>query len=141
MDWTIELIVVPVSDIDRAKAFYMDQVGFNLEVDTSVGENFRVVQLTPPGSAASIALLKNPPMAPGSLKGLHLIVPDIEAARKQLVEHGVEVSDFFHFDAGGQQTGPDPARQNYNTFLSFDDPEGNGWLVQEVNRAKAEAQA
>lgn len=139
VDWTLELVLVPVSDIDRAKAFYMDQVGFNLDVDHSAGEDFRVVQLTPPGSACSITLLKNPPMAPGSLKGLHLVVPDIEAARKELVERGVKVSDLFHFDAGGQQPGPDPARQDYNTFLSFDDPEGNGWLVQEVNRAKAQA--
>jgi catechol 2,3-dioxygenase-like lactoylglutathione lyase family enzyme len=138
VDWTLELIVVPVSDVDRAKAFYLDQVGFNLEVDTSAGEDFRVVQMTPPGSATSIALLKRQEMAPGSLHGLHLIVPDIEAARAQLVERGVDVSDFFHFAEGGQQAGPDPARQNYNTFLSFHDPDGNTWLVQEVNRAKAQ---
>src|ERR1700693_5097312 len=91
VDWTLELIVVPVSDVDRAKAFYLDQVGFNLEVDTSAGEDFRVVQMTPPGSATSIALLKRQEMAPGSLHGLRLIVPDIEAARAQLVERGVEV--------------------------------------------------
>jgi len=89
MDWTLELVVVPVSDIDRAKAFYGDQLGFRLDVDHSAGEDFRVVQMSPPGSACSIALLRNTEMAPGTLHGLHLIVSDIEAARAQLVEHGV----------------------------------------------------
>jgi predicted enzyme related to lactoylglutathione lyase len=96
MDWTLELVVVPVSDIDRAKAFYADQVGFRVDVDHSAGD-FRVVQLSPPGSACSIALLRNTEMAPGTLHGLHLIVPDIEAARAQLVEHGVDASEPFHF--------------------------------------------
>jgi catechol 2,3-dioxygenase-like lactoylglutathione lyase family enzyme len=133
VDWTLELVVVPVSDLDRAKAFYVDKVGFGLDVDHRAGD-FRVIQLTPPGSACSIALLTNPPMAPGSLRGLHLVVADLDAARAELVDRGVEVSEAFHFGAGGQEPGPDPQRQSYNSFLSFHDPDGNTWLVQEVKR-------
>jgi catechol 2,3-dioxygenase-like lactoylglutathione lyase family enzyme len=136
VDWTLELIVVPVSDVDRAKAFYVDQAGFDLLVDHSAGDDFRVVQLVPPGSACAIALMKNNvEMAPGTLHGLHLCVSDIDAARAQLVERGVDVSELFHFGEGGQQSGPDPERQSYNTFLSFKDPDANTWLVQEVKRA------
>jgi catechol 2,3-dioxygenase-like lactoylglutathione lyase family enzyme len=131
MNWTLELVLVPVADIDRAKAFYMDQIGFDLDVDHSAGD-FRVVQLTPPGSACSISLLRNPPMEPGSLQGLHLVVPDIEAARAQLIERGAEPSELYHFAAGGQLPGPDPDRRDYNTYMAFNDPDGNGWLVQEV---------
>jgi predicted enzyme related to lactoylglutathione lyase len=136
VDWTLELVVVPVSDVDRAKSFYMDKVGFDLLVDHSAGDDFRVVQLIPPGSACAIAIMKNTAMAPGSLHGLHLCVSDIDAARAQLVERGVDASEMFHFDAGGQQPGPDPERQSYGTFVSFDDPDGNGWLVQEVRRTE-----
>jgi predicted enzyme related to lactoylglutathione lyase len=136
MDWTLELVVVPVTDIDRAKAFYMEAVGFDLEVDHSAGDDFRVVQLTPPGSACSIAIMRNTAMAAGSLHGLHLVVADIEAARSQLVERGVDASELFHFEAGGRVPGPDPERASYNTFLSFSDPDGNGWLVQEVHRGE-----
>ena len=131
MDWTLELVVVPVTDVDRAKAFYIDQVGFGLLVDHRAGEDFRVVQLVPPGSACAIAIMRNTEMAPGSLQGLHLCVSDIDVARAQLVDRGVEASDLFHFGDGGQMPGPDPARASYNTFLSFRDPDGNGWLVQE----------
>jgi catechol 2,3-dioxygenase-like lactoylglutathione lyase family enzyme len=133
VDWKLELIVVPVSDIDRAKAFYMDNAGFQLDVDHSAGEDFRVVQLTPLGSACSIALMKNTEGA-GSVQGMHLIVSDIDAARAELVERGIDASDLFHFGAGGQEPGPDPQRSSYNTFLTFNDPDGNGWLVQEVHR-------
>ena len=133
MDWTLELVVVPVSDIDRAKAFYTDQLGFRLDVDHSAGD-FRVVQLSPPGSACSIALLRNTEMAPGSLHGLHLIVSDIEAARAQLVEHGVDASEPFHFGEGGQTPGSPRNRGNYETFFTFKDPDGNTWLVQHVDR-------
>jgi predicted enzyme related to lactoylglutathione lyase len=131
MNWTLELIVVPVSDIDRAKNFYADQVGFGLDVDHSAGEDFRVVQMTPPGSACSIALMKNQPSPAGSLHGLHLCVADIEAARKELVDKGVDASDFFYFGDAGQQPGLDPERRSYATFLTFHDPDGNTWLVQE----------
>ena len=136
MDWKLELIVVPVSDVDRAKKFYADEVGFRLDVDHSAGDDFRVVQLTPPGSACSIALMKNAE-APGSLNGLHLIVSDIDTARAELVERGVEVSEVFHFGSGGQAPGPDPQRSDYGSYLSFSDPDGNGWLIQEVGRASS----
>jgi catechol 2,3-dioxygenase-like lactoylglutathione lyase family enzyme len=134
VDMKLELVVVPVSDIDRAKAFYLDNVGFNLDVDHRAGEDFRVVQLTPPGSACSVTLMRNAAV-PGSLQGLHLVVQDIDAARAELLGRGVKVSELFHFTEGGQTPGPDPQRQSYNTFCQFSDPDGNGWLVQEVKRA------
>lgn len=134
MDWKLELIVVPASDVDRTKAFYLEQAGFELLVDHCAGEDFRVVQMTPPGSACAIAVMKQPERA-GSLLGLHLIVADIDAARAELAGRGVEVSEVFHFDEGGQQPGHDPERRDYNSFISFSDPDGNGWLVQEVKRA------
>ncbi len=130
MNWKLELVVVPVSDVDRSKTFYMEQVGFDLHMDHSAGD-FRVVHLTPPGSACSIALMGNTEGA-GSLQGLHLVVSDIDAARTELVDRGVDVSDFFHFGPAGQTPGADPERRDYNSFLSFSDPDGNGWLVQEV---------
>jgi catechol 2,3-dioxygenase-like lactoylglutathione lyase family enzyme len=130
MDWSLELIVVPVSDVDRAKQFYVEAVGFGLLVDHREGD-FRVVQLTPPGSACSIALMPNESAA-GTLGGWHLVVSDIEAARDELVTRGAPVSEPFHFEAGGQQPGPDAERRDYNTFLTFEDPDGNSWLVQEV---------
>ena len=131
MDWKLELVVIPVSDIDRAKDFYIDKAGFRLDVDHSAGEDFRVVQLTPPGSACSITLMRNAEV-PGSVRGLHLVVPDIEAAHAELAGRGTEVSEIFHFEAGQQLPGPDPARGDYNSFLSFSDPDGTGWMVQEV---------
>ena len=131
MDFKLELIVVPVADVDRAKAFYAEACGFAVDVDHSAGEDFRVVQLSPPGSACSIALMRNEKSA-GTLSGLHLVVTDIDAARELLVKGGVDASEPFHFEAGGQQPGPDPNRSDYNTFMSFSDPDGNGWLVQEV---------
>ncbi len=136
MDYKLELVPVPVSDIDRAKAFYLDGAGFDLLVDHSAGEDFRVVQLTPSGSACSIVLMRNLD-APGSVNGLHLVVTDIEEARSELLGRGVEAGDFFHFTEAGQTTGPEPTRQDYGTFFSFADPDGNGWLVQEVGRGAA----
>ncbi len=107
------------------------QRGFHIDVDHRAGEDFRVVQLTPPGSGCSIALMRNE-QAAGTLQGLHLVVRDIEAARRHLVDAGVAASDVFHFDAGAQVAGPDPDRADYGSFLAFSDPDGNGWLVQEV---------
>jgi predicted enzyme related to lactoylglutathione lyase len=138
VDWKLELVLVPVSDVDRAKAFYIEQAGFNLDVDHSAGDDFRVVQLTPPGSACSITLMRNTSAA-GSVHGLHLVVPDIDAARGELTGRGTEVSEVFHFDAGGQARGPDPKRRDYGSFFSFSDPDGNSWLVQEVGRPGPEA--
>jgi catechol 2,3-dioxygenase-like lactoylglutathione lyase family enzyme len=140
MDWKLELVTVPVADVDRAKAFYGEQMGFHVDVDFSAGEDFRVVQLTPPGSASSIALMRNPD-APGTLQGLHLVVDDIEAARAELVGRGVEASEPFHFDAGQQVSGIHADRGDYESFFSFADPDGNGWLVQEVGHARSGDQA
>jgi catechol 2,3-dioxygenase-like lactoylglutathione lyase family enzyme len=138
VDWKFELVVVPVSDVDRAKTFYIENAGFNLDVDHRAGEDFRVVQLTPPGSACSITIMRNTEAA-GSLRGLHLIVSDIDAARAELLQRGTDVSEIFHFGSGGQMPGSDPERRDYNSFLSFSDPDGNGWLVQEVRRAQSGA--
>jgi predicted enzyme related to lactoylglutathione lyase len=133
MDWKLELVVIPVADQDRAKAFYLEQAGFDLIVDHRAGD-FRVVQVIPPGSACAVALMREPTAA-GSVQGLHLVVSDIDAARAVLAEGGVEVSELFHFEEGVQSTGPDPERRDYNTFCSFSDPDGTGWMVQEVGRA------
>jgi predicted enzyme related to lactoylglutathione lyase len=132
VNWKLELIVVPVSDVDRAKAFYTEKADFNVDVDHRAGEDFRVVQLTPRGSAGSIALMKNVDAA-GSLQGLHLVVPDMDAAYAELKGRGLDVSEPFHHDQNGQQVaGPHPDRPDYGTFATFSDPDGNGWLVQEV---------
>jgi catechol 2,3-dioxygenase-like lactoylglutathione lyase family enzyme len=129
MDWKLEVVVVPVSDVDRAKRFYSEQVGFNVDVDHRVGEQFRVVQLTPPGSACSVTIGKGlSDMPPGSVKGLQLVVADIEAARAELVSRGVDVSPIQHFDDGVQKDGPGG---DWNSFIFFSDPDGNGWAVQQ----------
>ena len=135
MDWKLELIVVPASDVDRAKAFYIENAGFDLLVDHRAGDAFRVVQLTPPGSACSIAIMRSPERA-GSLQGLHLVVSDIDAARAELVARGTDVSGLFHVELGTRVPGADPERRDYNSFFSFSDPDGNGWMVQEVSRAR-----
>ena len=133
MEYKLELVVVPVSDVDRAKDFYVDKVGFTLDVDHQAGDAFRVVQLTPPGSACSITIGTGiTQVAPGTYQGLHLVVTDIEAARVELVERGVDVSEPFHFGPEGQTTGVNPERADYGTFMSLSDPDGNGWLIQEV---------
>jgi catechol 2,3-dioxygenase-like lactoylglutathione lyase family enzyme len=130
VDLKLELVVLPVSDVDRAKAFYVDQVGFGLDVDHRAGEDFRVVQLTPRGSACSVTQMRND--AAGTVQGLHLVVTDIDAAREELLGRGVPISGLFHFGATGQADGPDPERRPYGTFAAFSDPDGNGWLLQEV---------
>lgn len=129
MDWKLEVVVVPVSDVDRAKRFYNEQAGFDVQVDHSAGESFRVVQLTPRGSGCSIAIgtgLGN--MTPGSLQGLQLVVSDIEEAHTELIERGVEVSEIQHFEDGGPVSGPGG---DFNSFIFFSDPDGNGWSVQQ----------
>lgn len=129
MDWKLELVVVPVSDVDRAKRFYSERVGFVVDVDHRAGEKFRVVQLTPRGSACSISIgtgLND--SAPGSLKGLQLVVSDIEAARAELVDRGVEVSKIQHFEDGVAADGPGG---DWNSFIFFSDPDGNSWTVQQ----------
>ena len=117
MDWKLELVTIPVTDVDRAKAFYTEKAGFNADHDHHVSDELRFVQLTPPGSACSIALGTGlTEMEPGSVEGLQLVVEDIEAARADLAGRGVEVSDVQHFDWG--------------SFIFFSDPDGNGWAVQ-----------
>jgi predicted enzyme related to lactoylglutathione lyase len=119
VDWKLELVAIPVSDVDRAKSFYADKVGFNADHDHTVGDDIRFVQLTPPGSACSIALgkglLDSPP---GSVQGLQLVVADIHAARAELVGRGVEASEVQEFPWG--------------SFVFFSDPDGNGWAVQQI---------
>jgi len=134
VDLKLELVVLPVTDVDRAKAFY-ESAGFTVDVDHRAGDSFRVVQLTPPGSECSITIGTGVSQAePGCVQGLHLVVTDIEASRADLVERGIEVSEPFHFGPEGQVTGVDPSRQDYGTFASFSDPDGNGWLLQEVKQ-------
>ena len=129
MDWKLEVVVVPVSDVDVAKRFYSEQMGFVIDVDQSVGEEFRVVQLTPPGSACSISIGKGlVDSAPGSLKGLQLVVADIDAARAELVGRGVEITPVRHMDNG---VWVDGRGGDWNSFFFFNDPDGNAWTVQE----------
>lgn len=130
MDARLELVVVPVTDIDRAKAFYAEQVGFAVDVDHRT-EHFRVVQLTPVGSACSVTLMHNEAAA-GTLQGLHLVVTDIAAALAELRTAGVAAGDVVHFGPAGQQPGPDPEGRDDNSFVHFADPDGNGWVLQEV---------
>ena len=132
MDMKLELVVVPVTDVDRAKSFY-EQVGFTVDVDHQASEEFRVVQLTPPGSACSITVgIGLTSAEPGSAQGLHLVVTDIEQVRGELVDRGIDVGEVFHFGPTGQEQGPDPARADYGSFAPFTDPDGNSWLLQEV---------
>jgi len=131
MDYKLETIVLPVADVDRAKSFYADNAGFNLDVDFSAGEEFRVVQFTPPGSACSVTLMRNTE-TPGVVQGLHLVVTDIHEARADLAGRGVVVSDIYHFEDGKQVAGADPERRDFGSYVSFSDPDGNGWLLQEV---------
>lgn len=141
MDTKLEVVVVPVSDVDRAKDFYT-ALGWRLDADfAAAGEDFRAVQLTPPGSQCSIIIGKGiTSAAPGSLQGLYLAVTDIEAARSELAGRGAEVSEVFHDVGGvlnhagtkGRIAGPDPQHRTYASFASFSDPDGNGWLLQEI---------
>jgi catechol 2,3-dioxygenase-like lactoylglutathione lyase family enzyme len=144
VDMKFEIVVIPVSDVDRAKEFYA-KLGWRLDADFASGQDFRVIQFTPPGSGCSIIFGKNvTSAAPGSAKGLYLIVSDIEAARKELFGRGIQVSEVFHGDsvyAGSDEpylfgrhrvSGPDAGHGSYRSFASFNDPDGNGWLFQEI---------
>ena len=133
VDLKLELVLVPVADVDRSKAFYTEKAGFNLDVDTEPSPGFRIVQMTPPGSACSITIGTGLELAePGSIRGMHLVVTDIEAARAELVERGAKVSDITHFGPGGREPGPDPERRDYGSYADFADPDGNTWVLQEV---------
>jgi catechol 2,3-dioxygenase-like lactoylglutathione lyase family enzyme len=135
VNWTLEVVVVPVADVDRAKAFYADRVGFQVDHDTRIGQDVRVVQLTPPGSGCSIVVGEGlvPDMPPGSLKGLQLVVPDIHAARAELLARGVEVSEV---QVLGENPVPVDDPLDNVGFVYFTDPDGNAWAVQQIsNRA------
>ncbi|MDQ0757592.1 VOC family protein [Streptomyces canus] len=140
MDMKLEVVVIPVADVDRSKSFY-EGLGWRLDADFTADDGLRVVQVTPPGSACSVIFGRDvSAAAPGSAEGLHLVVSDIEAAREKLARAGADVSEVFH-DAGGvfhhagqkaRVSGPDPQRGSYASYLSFTDPDGNGWIVQEI---------
>ena len=131
MDMKLEVVTIPVSDVDRAKGFYAS-LGWRLDADIVVGDDFRAVQLTPPHSQCSVAFGKGLTTAePGTVQRLILVVDDIDAARADLVNCGAEVSEVFHL-AGGRVPGPDPEGRSYQTYASFSDPDGNAWLLQEI---------
>src|SRR5262249_54675664 len=132
MNWTLEVVIVPVSDVDRAKAFSADQLGFNVDHDQKISDEVRLVQLTPPGSGCSIVVGTGavPDMAPGSLKGLQLVVSDIHKARAQLVERGVDVSEV---QVMGENPNPVDNPLDNVGFVFFSDPDGNGWAVQQIS--------
>ncbi|AEV82757.2 yetH-like uncharacterized protein [Actinoplanes sp. SE50/110] len=132
MNWTLEVVVVPVSDIDRAKKFYAEQLGFTVDHDIVMGDQVRIVQITPPGSGCSIVIGKGavPQMPAGSLRGLQLVVNDIEAAHAELVERGVGVSDVTTL---GENPGPTPHPLDNVGFFFFEDPDGNSWAVQQIS--------
>jgi len=145
IDMKLEVIVIPVSDVDRAKHFY-GGLGWRLDADFAAGDDYRVIQFTPPGSGCSVIFGKNvTAAAPGSARGLYLIVSDVDAARNELIRRGIKVSDVFHAAdgvyAGADEpflfgrhrvNGPDPERRTYRSYASFSDPDGNGWLFQEI---------
>lgn len=132
MNWTLEVVVVPVADIDRAKSFYAERVGFHVDHDTRIGDDIRIVQLTPPGSGCSIVIGRGavPDMEPGSLKGLQLVVRDIEEARAELLERGVAVSEV---QVLGTNPSPTPHPLDNVGFVFFADPDGNAWAVQQIS--------
>ncbi|GAA2865616.1 glyoxalase [Actinoplanes cyaneus] len=132
VNWTLEVVVVPVSDIDRAKKFYAEQLGFHVDHDTAFGDQVRIVQLTPPGSGCSIVIGRGavPDMPPGSLKGLQLVVRDITAAHAELVARGVDVSEVTTL---GENPTPTPDPLDNVGFVFFGDPDGNSWAVQQIS--------
>ena len=135
VDMKLEVVAIPVSDVDLAKRFY-GNLGWRVDADFAAGDDFRVIQFTPPGSPCSIHFGTGvTSAAPGSARGLYLVVSDIEAARAELVGRGVDVSEVFHRAGPGKppQSGPDPNRRSYGSFATFSDPDGNGWLLQEVS--------
>ncbi len=134
MNWTLEVVVVPVSDVDRAKSFYAEKLGFAVDHDTEISDEYRVVQLTPPGSGCSIVVGKGMAgMTPGSLRGVQLVVNDIRAARVQLVERGVGVGEVQVVGASGPRPAQDGEDLDYVGFVFFSDPDGNEWAVQQLS--------
>ena len=137
MDYLLELVLIPVTDADRAKDFYLSKAGFDLIVDTRINDDMRVIQVTPHGSACSIGFGTGiTGTAPGSAKGLHLVVSDIVAARDELAGRGVDIGKVRHLESGQWVDGPHPQRSNYESFADFADPDGNVWVLQEINRTE-----
>jgi catechol 2,3-dioxygenase-like lactoylglutathione lyase family enzyme len=135
VDYKLQVVLLPVADVDRAKAFYTERVGFVCDVDHRAGDAFRVVQLTPPGSACSIIFgVGVGDGEPGSVRGTHLVVTDIVAARDELCGRGVDVEEIRHMGAGGWESGLHPKRADYGSFAGFADPDGNTWVLQEVRQ-------
>jgi catechol 2,3-dioxygenase-like lactoylglutathione lyase family enzyme len=135
MDWKLEVVVVPVSDVDGAKKFYADKLGFRVDTDHRAGDNFRVVQVTPPGSACSIVFGTGMGDGePGSAKGNQFVVDDIQAAQAHLEANGIETSGVMHFEDGVMTPGPDPEDRDFGSFVFFGDPDGNSWAVQQGAR-------
>jgi catechol 2,3-dioxygenase-like lactoylglutathione lyase family enzyme len=134
MNWTLEVVVVPVADVDRAKDFYADRLGFNVDHDTMVGPSHRVVQLTPPGSGCSVVVVygMKAPMEPGTLQGVQLCVADLPAARDRLLERGVDVGEIQIFEGGERRPYRDGDTLDISGFAFFNDPDGNGWAVQQM---------
>jgi catechol 2,3-dioxygenase-like lactoylglutathione lyase family enzyme len=135
VEMKLEVVVIPVSDVERARHFYCDDLGWRLDADFAGGDEFRVLQFTPPGSPCSIHFGKGvTPAAPGSARNLYLVVADIQAARDELVDRGIDVSEVFHVAGPGQPplSGVDPERRSYFSYASFSDPDGNSWLLQEL---------
>ena len=133
MDWKIEVVTIPVSDIERARAFYAEKVGFEVDIDHQVSEDVRLVQLTPPGSACSIHLgIGTVEMEPGSMDGLFLVVRDVRAARDELIGRGVEAGELQVFDDGAYRSAREGESLDYVGFVSFRDPDGNRWFVQQI---------
>ena len=129
MDWKIEVVPIPFSDMDRTKSFYADQLGFNVDLDHQITPDFRIVQLTPPGSGCSIVLGNGiVETKPGQLQGIQIVVDDIAAARAEIVERGVDASPIWHMEGSNRVDGPGGP---WNSFLTFSDPDGNGWVLQE----------
>ena len=138
MDMKLEVVILPVSDVDRARDFYVNKVEFHLDVDHQPSEDFRVVQMTPPGSACSVTIgIGLTDNDPGVVKGTHLIVGDIEAARAELSERGVVLDEVRYMGSEGWVVGVDPERRDYATFSGFSDPDGNSWILQEVGHGSA----
>jgi catechol 2,3-dioxygenase-like lactoylglutathione lyase family enzyme len=142
MEMTLEVVVVPVADVERAKEFYAGKLGFNVDTDAQLSDAFRVVQLTPPGSGCSIMLMtRGAQMEPGTLKGLQLVVPDLPATREELAARGVEVSEVQVIESGPPRPAEPDEQLDYRGFVFFDDPDGNGWGIQQLSQSLADRTA
>jgi catechol 2,3-dioxygenase-like lactoylglutathione lyase family enzyme len=141
MEMTLEVIVVPVADVERAKAFYAEKLGFHVDTDAQLTDDFRVVQLTPPGSGCSIIMMQGAQMEPGTLKGPQLVVPDLRSVREELAERGVEVTEVQVIDGGPPRAAEPDDQLDYRGFVFFEDPDGNSWAIQQLSQSLADRSA